>query len=76
MILVYILLITFIIVLLSSIIPFVQYLYYRLKKEEVNYTFSDELYNRDYLDIRIGCNSVNTMDFEDMKLLEYSIELP
>lgn len=76
MILVYILLITFIIVLLSSIIPFTQYLYYKLKKEKNNYTFSDELYNRNYSDIYIGCNSVNTKDFEDMKRLEYSIELP
>ena len=76
MILVYISLITFIIVLLSSIIPFAQYLYYKLKKEKVNYTFSDELYNRDYSDIHIVCNSINAKNFEYMKRLEYSIDLP
>lgn len=76
MILFYILLITFIIVLIASIIPFSQYLYYKLKEEKVNYVFSNELYNRDYSDVYIVCNSINTKNFEYMKRLEYSIDLP
>lgn len=76
MVLVYILLITFIIVLIASIIPFSQYLYYKLKKEKINYIFYEELYNRDYSDVYIVCNSINTKNFEYMKRLEYSIDLP
>lgn len=76
MIFAYILLITFIIVSLASAVPFVQYLSYRLKKRKNYYTFSDELYNRDYLDIRESKDKKKVMCFDQMKELEYSIELP
>lgn len=76
MIFVYILLVTFIIVSLASAVPFVQYLSYRLKKEKIYYTFSDELYNRDYSDIRVGKDRKKVMCFDQIKELEYSIELP
>lgn len=79
MVILYYLLLTAFIVFFASIVPIGQFIYYRTKKEQIKYIFSEELYNREYKDIDkrvISRISGEYKNFEELKRLEYAKELP